>query len=81
MHAWASAVRHKKHVSLNHNGAPDTMTDSTVCKSLHQDLMKFNVELNPRNGWKKQSEEAQICLHNRVADAYEFDGPLFQSES
>jgi hypothetical protein len=74
-------VRHKKHVPLNRNGALDTMTDSTVCKSLHQDLMKFNAELNPRNGWKGQSEEAQIRLHDRVADAYEFGGPLSLSES
>jgi hypothetical protein len=81
VHARASAVHHKKHVPLNRNGAPDTMMDSTVCKSLHQDLMKFSTELNPRNGWKDQSEEVQIRLRDRVADAYGFDRPLSLSES
>jgi hypothetical protein len=81
VHARASAVRHKKYILLNRNGAPDTMTDSTVCKSLHQDLMKFNAELNPRNGWKGQSEEVQIHLRDRVADAYGFDRPLSLSEN
>jgi hypothetical protein len=74
-------VHHKKHVPLNRNGALDTMTDSTVCKSLHQDPMKFSAELNPRNGWKGQLEEAQICLYDRAVDAYEFDGPLSLNEN
>jgi hypothetical protein len=43
--------------------------------------MKFSAELNPTFGWKAQPEEAQICLRNRVDDAYQFDGSASLSES
>ena len=49
---WPIVKRHKKHVTLNRVGIPDTKVDSSICKSLFQDIMKFNTELNPIYGWK-----------------------------
>jgi hypothetical protein len=49
--------RHKKHVPLNGQGVLDIEVDSSVCKTLYQDLMRFSSELNPTYGWKAQLEE------------------------
>jgi hypothetical protein len=43
--------------------------------------MKFNAELNPIFGWKAQAEEGQRRLRDRVAEAYDFEGPVCLSES
>jgi hypothetical protein len=59
---WPTVKRHKKHVTLNRVGVPDTKVDSSVRKSLYQDIMKFSTELNPIYGWKAQSDECQSHL-------------------
>jgi hypothetical protein len=43
--------------------------------------MKFSVELNPVFGWKALAEEGQRQLRDRVAEAYDFEGPVCLSES
>jgi hypothetical protein len=73
--------RHRQHVPLNRQGVPNTDMDSLVYKSLHQDLMKFSAKLNSIYGWKSQTEEAQDCLRERIADLYEFDGPMSLSDN
>jgi hypothetical protein len=71
----------KKHVPLNRQRVPDSEVDQGVYKSLHQDVMRFSTELNPVYAWKAQPEDAQNWLRERVADAYEFEGPVTLNES
>jgi hypothetical protein len=40
LHAGPSSVRQKKHVPLNRQGVPDSVVDSSVCRSLHQGCHK-----------------------------------------
>jgi hypothetical protein len=80
-HGRSANLRRQKPVPLNRNGVPDSEVDSSVCKTLHQDLMKFSAKLNPIYGWKTQPEELQLRLRDRLADAYGFEGPVSLSES
>jgi hypothetical protein len=66
---------------LNRVGVPDTDIDSNDCKSLHQDPMRFSTELNPIRSWKSQPKESQCRMRDRIANSYEFEGPLSLNES
>lgn len=70
----------KRQVPLNRQGVPNAEVDSLVCSNLHQDLMKFSAELNPKYGWKTQPKDAQNRLKDRVYDGYVFEGHVSLNE-
>jgi hypothetical protein len=81
MQPHSTTQRKRKHVPLNRQGVTDAEIDSSICKSLHQDIMKFSTKLNPIYGWKAQLEDVQNCLQDHVVDGYDFKCPILLSET